>query len=428
MKSALTSKCMAVAIWLSRLIVGGTFVVSGWAKTVDPRGFVYKIEEYLAVWGLDLPRELILVGAVALALVEFTVGILVVSGSLRRAAVICAAAMMAFMLPLTAYIYLADPVADCGCFGDLWVISNGATLLKNIFLTALIIFLLIFNKRCAPGFRPGLQWLVIALSIIYGLIVAVIGWNVQPMVDFRPYPVGSTLNATADEAAPLYIYSRAGETRTFGLDELPDSTWTFVGPDQSSLPVLPERLAVFDGDEEVTDDVLPLPGDDGETIILAVPEIGLDYLMRARFANELSAYEDSIGGRMIALVSASGDALERWISIARPDFEVYTASDTSLKQLVRGDGGFVLLHGDTIMIKRNFATLAPDLLERDKPFDDLYVVDNGRLAKSLTLCYIAGLALLWLTGMLFGRRKDPRKSILKKNVKVDVPSTPSEDA
>ncbi|MDE6239727.1 MAG: DoxX family protein, partial [Muribaculaceae bacterium] len=94
-------------VWLFRFLVGATFIVSGWAKAIDPWGTIYKVEEYFTVWGLYVPREITLALAVILAICEFSVGVLVFLGSMRRASVWLAAAFMVVMLPLTAYIAIA---------------------------------------------------------------------------------------------------------------------------------------------------------------------------------------------------------------------------------------------------------------------------------------------------------------------------------
>lgn len=45
------------AVILTRIIVGLTFVVAGWAKAIDPWGFVIKMGEYFSAWGLAIPHE-----------------------------------------------------------------------------------------------------------------------------------------------------------------------------------------------------------------------------------------------------------------------------------------------------------------------------------------------------------------------------------
>lgn len=78
-------------VWLARIVVGLTFVVSGWAKAVDPWGFIYKIEDYLTVWSIDVAREITLTGAISLSVAEFITGVLIVTGCWRRLSVMVAA-------------------------------------------------------------------------------------------------------------------------------------------------------------------------------------------------------------------------------------------------------------------------------------------------------------------------------------------------
>lgn len=384
-----------IAVWLLRCLTGATFILSGWAKCVDPWGFVIKIQEYLVVWGMDVfPRDIVLIGAVALSMFELITGVALATGTLRRTTPICGLALMAFMLPLTIYIYIADPVADCGCFGELLVISNGATLLKNVVLTAALIMLLIWHDKAKPLLRPFFHWVVITISGVYGLILAIIGWEFQPVVDFRPYPVGSQLISSEVEfeaALPEYIYCKEGKEEVFTLDNLPDSTWTFVGQKTDNVSHH-EGLAIFDGDEEVTGEVLA--PHEGDMIILVVNNPGLDYLTRARLSNEINTALEANGGSMIGLVAASGDALEQWVEIVRPTFDIYSASDTSLKELARGDAALVALRNGRIVWKHSLSTIDPAFVKATSPLDFVTVYDDGRVAIWLTLLALLCLAIV----------------------------------
>ncbi len=396
----------AWTVWVARVLLGVTFIVSGWAKCVDPWGFVYKLEDYLSVWGLlgSVPREFTLIGAVALSMLEFCTGVALATGCLRRAAPAVATVIMAGMLPLSVYIYVADPVADCGCFGDLLVISNLATMLKNIVLAALAVYLLLWGHRAAPGYRPGLQWLVVALSIVYSLTLAVLGWHFQPVADFRPFGVGKELVAEegADDVdTPVtFVYEKEGRRQEFALDALPDSSWTFVSR-RAGAEADAGALTLFDDyGDDVTADVL---ADVSDMIILTVPEPGLDYLLRARFANELYRYAGARDIPVIGVVAASGDALDKWRELARPQFPVYSASDTSLKQLVRGAQGFVWVHEGRIVLKRSLASLNPDMLDDPDPLRQINNVSDGRVCIWLSSAFLAGLLLLWLTSQVYSK-------------------------
>ena len=67
-----------------RIIVGGTFIFSGITKLVDLWGTVFKIEDYLDVWQIDVPRTVVLMGAMALSTFEFVSGLLLLTGCCRR--------------------------------------------------------------------------------------------------------------------------------------------------------------------------------------------------------------------------------------------------------------------------------------------------------------------------------------------------------
>lgn len=349
-------------VWISRLIVGLTFVVSGWSKSIDPWGFIYKVEEYYNVWGLVIPREITIALAVILSVAEFTVGVLLALGLMRRAAAWLAAAFMVFMLPLTAYIAVANPVSDCGCFGDFLVISNTATLLKNIVLSAFIVVLLLRNDRVAGLYCKGIQWLVVVGAMAYSCALAFIGYRYQPLVDFRRYPVGSELYRSADDSEDdngTYYYEKDGHQEAFDVDALPDSTWTFVRAEFDDSSADGNAFTVFDGDEDVTSLLLDT---DGDLLILAVTDPGLHYLTRARLANELYRYVAACDGDMFAFVAAEGDDLESWKQLALPEYPVFSVEDTSLKELVRGDAGLVYLHDGEIIWKRNLTSVGHDAI------------------------------------------------------------------
>ncbi len=405
-----TSKWKVWAVWAARILVGLVFILSGWAKSVDPWGFVFKIEEYLGVWHLSgIPRDIVLVAAVGLSAIEFTIGTLLATGCLRRSTPICGLIFMAVMLPLTAYIAIANPVADCGCFGDFLIISNTATFIKNVVITGLLVIALIWNRAAKPLIAPSLQWIAITLSAVYSLALAMIGWNFQPVIDFRPYPVGAPIIAEADNSqAPTFIYEKDGQQQEFSLDALPDSTWTYV--DRIEPDAATEGLAIFDGEDEVTDDVLDT-SDDSMLAIIAIPEPGLDFLTRARFANDLADYISQRGGRTIGLIAASGETLENWIELARPNYDVYSASDTSLKQLVRGQTGFVLVENGIITIKCNFTTLPPDLLLSDHPLQQIAPIDDGKILLGLSVALALALALLGVVSTIHDKIKKSPKPV-----------------
>ena len=128
-----------MALYVARTVVGLTFILSGFVKAIDPLGTQYKIQDYLAAIppSLSLPDMLTLLMSVSLSMVEFTLGAFMLTAISRRVTARLTLLFMVVMTAVTVWIYIADPVKDCGCFGDALTLTNLETLLKNIVLLAL---------------------------------------------------------------------------------------------------------------------------------------------------------------------------------------------------------------------------------------------------------------------------------------------------
>lgn len=85
-----------------------------------------------------------LVMSVLLATAEFAIGIFLLFAIRRRLTSKITLAVMIVMTLITLWIVIADPVKDCGCFGDAVVLTNMETFIKNIIL--LIFAVLLWRK------------------------------------------------------------------------------------------------------------------------------------------------------------------------------------------------------------------------------------------------------------------------------------------
>lgn len=414
-------------VWIVRVLLGALFVMSGLVKGIDLWGFIFKIEDYLGVWGMSQPRSLVLIGALLISGYEFVFGFLLAAGCYKRVAVWALLAQMAVMLPLTGYIVVANPVSDCGCFGDFWVISNTWTFIKNILITIALVFLLVFNHRLRSGmFKPAIQWIVGAWVSLYFIIVALYGYNVQPMADFRPYPVGAALVAGSDDYAEdeadaeadagfeegddadddaaeemTFIYERDGERREFSIDDLPDSTWTFVDRVEprsgASSEISGTDFVVYDREgDDVTSEAVSAVGTE---LLVVIPEPQRIDISYTYFLNELKQWADTSDVRMACLIASDRRGIDYWKDISMASYEVYSAEDTKLKELVRGTMSLVELQDGRVAAKYTLSSIDGDILDegpRGKDVLDRMAPMPGWWFKALTGLFGVCLLMLYL--------------------------------
>lgn len=368
-----------LTVWMLRILVGGVFIISGLAKAIDIWGFVFKIEEYLSVWHMMQPRSLVLMGAILLSGYEFVFGLLLLLGCYKRVAVWALTATMAVMLPLSLYLAVANPVTDCGCFGDFWVISNTLTFVKNLIITAALIALLWLNPRLHQGlFQPAIQWIVGAIISLYIVIVALYGYNIQPMIDFRPYPIGARLlppdtdaaeDADIDDSDIIFTYSKDGREEQFTLDNLPDSTWTFVSRTEPAQKTTSGSVfTVYDRDgNDVTSEAI---SDEGREPLLVIPEPRLIDISYTYFLNELKQWADSSDVRMVCLIADDRRAMDFLQDVSMATYDIYGVEDTKLKELVRGTMSLVELDNGVVRAKYSLSSIdSPILVDGPKGAD-----------------------------------------------------------
>lgn len=384
---------IVLAVWVLRIICGSVFVFSGWAKAVDPWGTVFKLNDYNQALGAFLPHEMIVVGAFLLSALEFAIGVMVLIGAFKRLAPWMLTVFMIVMTPITVWIFFAEPVADCGCFGDALIISNGATLIKNVILLGASIALLRLSKKVKGIVKPAIQWIALVVSITYPLCLSLYGYIIQPLVDFRPFAVGQPISHVENSLQPRYIYSKGGEEVSFAVDSLPDDdSWTFVRREEPDKGNSHAEFVVIDNDgNDITADLMD--ESDNGMMLLCVSEPAAHGISRSHMANQLYKYLDYRDIPMIAVVAS--DNLSEWSYKVEAEYPVYFAEDTDIKTLVRGNAALVYVKNDTVQWKYSLYSIDPELVPSDDNNTDVNVIDTIRpVEKTNVLLYISGLYII----------------------------------
>lgn len=365
------------AVVALRWVVGAVFIFSGFVKGIDLWGVIYKVTDYINAFGWDWALPYVDVVAVMMPLAEFTIGFLLFIGSFRRVSVWLALAIMAFMLPLTAYVAIYDPVADCGCFGDALVISNTVTFWKNVVITLALCFLLWKNATVRSLYGPAVQWLTVVFPVVYLLVIMAVGFYEQPLIDFRPYKAGTYIigdNEGGLDAEYSFIYEKNGHRQRFSLYDLPDTTWTFVNREESVPDSVAgdgkvvNQLVFFDGDYDVASEVLPLEGD---VVLLLIPDLASVNVSSTFMINEMYDSLSESGIMMICLIGGSDSDIDEWREISMADYPVYKMDDTMVKTIARGNPALVRVSDGRILWKQAMeAVNADDVQSVEDPAGD----------------------------------------------------------
>lgn len=419
--------------WLARFAAGGTFIFSSVAKGIDPWGTFYMVEDYLAAMHLDIPAGVSLAGVFFLIMTEFLTGVSIFLGCFRRSAPVVLTAFMLFFTPFTLWVAIKDPVPDCGCFGEAIVLSNWATFLKNILLCLFTVWLLRFNLRCRCLINPYIQWLGLVVSATYIAIISFIGYFYQPLLDFRPYKVGSQIVSMEnnDEESPeyLFIYEKDGVKKEFTVDdELPDEEdgWKFVerrerresresregSKSNEGNAESHKAFRIWDesGNDDLTEEVASPAG---KRIFLLMPDLEDVSVSSTWKINSLYGWAEKNDIDMIAVVSGSNKDIEEWRDLSLASYPIYTADDTNIKEVARGNPVVVYTEDGAIRWKSTLRALkTDDFLAPDTTTNPLdFVHDNTAIFRNICWLYAGMMAVLVFLsfspamGRLFFRKK-----------------------
>ncbi len=224
---------------LCAFLIGLVFLASGLLKLLDPVGTGLIISEYLKFFHIGFLQGASKALGMGLSLLEAATGAALVTGVIRKTTAIITSVLVLFFTAVTFILWLANPEMDCGCFGEAIHLTHAQTLLKNLVLLALaLVAFLPFQNFGVPRRGKYVAFFLALPSLVFAL-----WYNHRhlPMIDFTEFAPGVELFASLDndyqemdDKVPTFIYERDGQRGSFSLNNLPDSTWTFVGVDTLS--------------------------------------------------------------------------------------------------------------------------------------------------------------------------------------------------
>lgn len=365
----------------AQVLVGLTFIFSGFVKGIDPWGSAYKFSDYFTAMQLDWLHWAALPLGMLLSFAEFAIGVALLFNVFVRIISWFALVFMVFFTGLTLWIAIENPVTDCGCFGDALVISNWATFYKNMALLVLTLVIFYFrrNMKDLPGRKAGL----ILAGVMTAAYVAVVvhSYNHLPLLDFRPYKTGTNIleAMSVPEDAPQDVYENifyytnknTGEVERFTEKNYPwqDTTnWVFHEMESFLVskgyepPIHDFRIETPEGDD-ILDFFLY---DDRYVFMVIAHDLNKSDIQSQEKINTLGEWAIEQGMAFIGLTSSLPAEIEKFTEQFDVPYEFFAADEVTLKTIIRSNPGLLVLKDATIIAKYHYNDIPqPNQFERD---------------------------------------------------------------
>lgn len=359
---------MRASSWLlelGRIAIGATFLISGLFKAIDPAGVGLKVREYLvAMLGIRQGATLALSDLLAstLIVIEFSLGAFLLMGIYRRLSTRFIFTLLLVFTLITGYNYASGSVSDCGCFGDVLSLSPLSTFLKNILLLPVSLVLMKKATSLKHLYSRREQWIPALVAIAGISYFTYFNLVTAPFLDLLPYKRGYNIRERIKQSDSIYqaqliegtryIYEKFGQKRSYHMDSLPDSTWSYVGIAQAeeieqtkpayNFTILSER------GEDIRDSLL----NDGKGLFLLLAN-DWSQAKQTHFEaiNTLYCYADSLGLKFYSVTSGDDEGFNRWRYETNAQYPSVLMDATVVKSIIRSNMGLVFIKDGQIIDK-----------------------------------------------------------------------------
>lgn len=265
-------------------------------------------------------------------------------------------------------------VTDCGCFGDFMKLKPWQTFYKDVFLSIGVLIVAIRHKNILPATRQPYRNIVafgtLFLSFVFCLNNFV--WN-EPVIDFRPYAIGSDLNANRVPQRPekrdmIFIYKnkKTSALQEFKMAEISDPACELMKhPDNweykdrkdiiidEGIPARISNLFIRNQDnEEITDSLLH---ETNYSLMVVAPH--LDDTHESAFRERLNPLAAACDKAHIHFFALTADDPEAFRHRNQTAFPFYTADETPIKTMMRSNPGLLLLKNGIVVNKWHYMHL-----------------------------------------------------------------------
>ncbi len=348
-------------------LIGAVFFLSGALKLLDPVGAGLVMTEYfkfLHVEFLDFASKF---AGEAMALIETLLGVALMTGVWRRVIAVITIVFLGFFTILTLLLWIFNPSMDCGCFGEAIHLTHFQSFIKNIILCGLAAFAFIPLYKMG---RPKTKRYV-CFGILSALVIgfAIYSLLYIPLVDFTDFQPGARLEAgmrnTNDVYKATFVYEKDGEERSFNLEHLPDSTWTYVRTETTKVENSDELTAYLPFTDQDGDDC-DWKATRGSVLVFSVYDVEKMKERQWGRISETVAAAKMAGFTPLVLVAADRDDVPGLAQIDPED--LYMSDYKTLLTMNRSNGGATYFENGILVRKWS---------SRNLPQEDDFVQSSG---------------------------------------------------
>ena len=293
-------------------IAGIVFFIAGIFKLLDPVGSGLVVKEYMDFLHISFLSGFAKPLSVALALAETVIGTALVTGIWRRLTAVAALIFQIFFTLLTLALVIFNPEMDCGCFGEVIHLTHLETFIKNIILLLLLLaFAFPFRYLGGPKKHKYVSFGIVTASV---LAFSIYTWFTIPFVDYTDFKPAVALQAgsafgPSEEVRfeAVFVYEKDGEAQEFALENLPDSTWSFVETRTVVKEVSKAVNLSFYDEDGLYQDTLAVKG---KVMVMSLYNTDVKPSVWKK-AVQFAELASSIGFRPLLLVSASSEQMHK---------------------------------------------------------------------------------------------------------------------
>jgi uncharacterized membrane protein YphA (DoxX/SURF4 family) len=368
---------MKIILQTARILVGCLFAFSGLVKAIDPLGLSYKMQEFFEVWAGDgyLPAFMnylhsqSLWFSIIMIVLEVVLGIALLIGWRKNTVLTLLFLLTLFFTFLTSFVLFTGKIRACGCFGDCIPLTPIQTFTKDIILTLLIIYLLLYRKYIQPFFKKPIGAVIVLLSLTTVTFLQFYVLKHLPIKDCLPYKKGNDLlelrkmpaGAIPDKYTYNFVYEKNGEKKEFATDNLPDSTWHFserkeqlVSKGINNIPAINDFSLTDSSGVNITEEVL---GNSGEYYLLFLQNINDGITRWSAAFSDLYQKARKLN-RPIYIITSDKEKVNDFFNIRNSyKIQVLTCDATAIKTAARANPSIFVMRGPVVQGKYSWADM-----------------------------------------------------------------------